>query len=234
MDNFITDIKSFLRKHYREVLILIFMILFIEIAQNVLAEEIMKRDVTGYYLVSKYLIKDTITPIAKVITQFGGPIIIIILAISASIYFRDRKITLSIFLNLAIVLFINQSLKRIVQRPRPIEYRIIDEGGYSFPSGHSMGSMAFYGFLIYLIFKKVKNKKLKILEIVLLSILIVLIGLSRIYLGVHYISDVLAGYFLTLAYLAVYTGLIDDYIGTNSIVWPDFKRKAKEIKEEQK
>ena len=49
-------------------------------------------------------------------------------------------------------------IKRILQRPRPTEYRIIEETGYSFPSGHSMVSMAFYGYLIYLIYKYINNK----------------------------------------------------------------------------
>lgn len=229
----IEKIVSFIKRHYREILILIFVILFLEIAENVLAKEIMERDIRGYYYISRYLINDTVTPIAKVITQFGGPIIIVLLAICSSIYFSDKKITISIFLNLGLVGLINHVLKRIVQRPRPIEYRIIDERGYSFPSGHSMASMAFYGFLIYLIFKKVKNKKLKVFEIAILSLLIVLIGMSRIYLGVHYTSDVLAGFFLSIAYLVLYTGIIDDYIGTNRVIWPNFKR-TKENKEEQK
>ena len=82
-------------------------------------------------------------------------------------------------------------LKLIIQRPRPDEYRIIDASGYSFPSGHSMISMAFYGFIIYLICKYVNNKILKYFLIGLLGSLIILIGVSRVYLGVHYVSDVL-------------------------------------------
>lgn len=109
---------------------------------------------------------------------------------------------------------LNQILKNIVQRPRPTEFRMIDESGYSFPSGHSMASAAFYGFLIYLVYKKVKNKKLKITIITLLSLLIILIGISRIYLGVHYTSDVLAGFFVSISYLTIYISIIDDYIGT--------------------
>ena len=96
-------------------------------------------------------------------------------------------------------------LKFILQRPRPTEYRIINETGYSFPSGHSMVSMAFYGFLIYLIYKNVKNKYLKVTLISILAILTVSIGISRIYLGVHYTSDVLAGFLISLSYLVLYT-----------------------------
>ena len=91
-----------------------------------------------------------------------------------------------------------------MQRPRPTEHRIIDESGYSFPSGHSMVSAAFYGFLIYLIYKNVKNKYLKWGLITILSLLVFLIGVSRIYLGVHYTSDVLAGFLVAISYLIIF------------------------------
>lgn len=68
-----------------------------------------------------------------------------------------------------------------------------------------MVSMAFYGLLIYLIYKNVKNKYLKVILIVLLSLLIVMIGISRIYLCVHYTSDVLAGFLMAISYLIVYS-----------------------------
>lgn len=71
-----------------------------------------------------------------------------------------------------------------------------------------MVSMAFYGYLIYLIYRYIENKYIKWLLIVLLSILICLIGISRIYLGVHYTSDVLGGFLLSISYLVVYISLI--------------------------
>ena len=67
-----------------------------------------------------------------------------------------------------------------------------------------MISMAFYGFLIYLIYKYVKNKKLKYISITLISILIIFIGISRIYLGVHYTSDILAGFLFSISYLIIF------------------------------
>ena len=75
-----------------------------------------------------------------------------------------------------------------------------------------MASMAFYGFIIYLIYKNIKNKYIKWISIILLSILILAIGFSRIYLGVHYTSDVLGGFLLTIAYLMVYTSVIKNKI----------------------
>jgi undecaprenyl-diphosphatase len=96
-----------------------------------------------------------------------------------------------------------------VQRPRPEEYRIINESGYSFPSGHSMVSMAFYGLLIYWIIKHVENKYYKYILVTLLGMLIILIGTSRIYLGVHYTSDVIAGFLIAFSYLIIFISIIE-------------------------
>ena len=125
---------------------------------------------------------------------------------------KNKKIGLSIFTNLVIITVLNQLLKRILQRPRPTEYRIIQETGYSFPSGHSMISMAFYGYLIYLIYRYVKNKYIKWISISLLSILICLIGISRIYLGVHYTSDVLGGFLISISYLVIYISAVNKFL----------------------
>ena len=111
-----------------------------------------------------------------------------------------------------VITILNQILKRILQRPRPTEFRIIEETGYSFPSGHSMVSMAFYGYLIYLIYKYAKNKYIKWALITLLSILICSIGISRIYLGVHYTSDVLGGFLISVSYLIIYISFVNRFL----------------------
>lgn len=74
-----------------------------------------------------------------------------------------------------------------------------------------MVSMAFYGYIIYLIYHKMKNPYLKYTVCFFLSMLIVLIGISRIYLGVHYASDVLAGFCVSIAYLIVFTTVTKKY-----------------------
>jgi undecaprenyl-diphosphatase len=76
-----------------------------------------------------------------------------------------------------------------------------------------MVSMAFYGFLIYLINLKINNKKVKKIFIGIISIVILFIGFSRIYLGVHYTSDVIAGYLFSLGYLITYTQIIGKKLG---------------------
>ena len=124
---------------------------------------------------------------------------------------KNKKIGLSIFSNLVIITVLNQLLKRILQRPRPTEFRIIEETGYSFPSGHSMVSMAFYGYLIYLIYRYVKNKYVKWISIAFLSVLICSIGVSRIYLGVHYTSDVLGGFLVSISYLILFISTVNKF-----------------------
>jgi undecaprenyl-diphosphatase len=99
-------------------------------------------------------------------------------------------------------------LKNIFQRERPAEFRLVNATGYSFPSGHSMVSTAFYGFIIYLIWKLEKDPTRRWIGIIGLSLLILGIGISRIYLGVHYTSDVVAGFLISIAYLVVYIRIV--------------------------
>ncbi len=94
--------------------------------------------------------------------------------------------------------------KIIFHRPRPIAANLIaSPASYSLPSGHALISVCFYGFIAYLLFKKLKNKFSKIAILILFLLLALLIGLSRTYLGVHYPSDVLAGWYLGFAILAL-------------------------------
>lgn len=92
--------------------------------------------------------------------------------------------------------------KLIVDRPRP-EYAVYLEHSGSFPSGHSTVAVAFYGFLIYLLPKYLKTKRERVLIISTGSLLIILIGFSRLYLGVHYLSDILIGYLIGLLWLCL-------------------------------
>ena len=204
-------IKEFIIKHWKWIVLFICLIGFLELAEDVFNKEIMNGDIIGYKIISTFLISDFATPIAKFITNFGGAIFIILLTVILIAVIKNKKIGLSILTNLAIITILNQLLKRILQRPRPTEYRIIEESGYSFPSGHSMISMAFYGYLIYLIYKYVENKNVKWILISLLSILICLIGISRIYLGVHYTSDVLGGFLIYISYLVIYISAVNKF-----------------------
>lgn len=208
----IEKIEEFVKKNIKWIILFGCIIIFLAIAEDVFFKEIMKGDIIGYKIISTYLISDSITPIAKIITNFGGATWLVLICIILLVAIKNKKIGIAIAFNLGIVTLLNILLKNILQRPRPTEYRIIDESGYSFPSGHSMVSMAFYGFIIYLIYKYIKNKYIKWTSITILSILILTIGISRIYLGVHYTSDVLAGFLISIAYLILYTNIINKYL----------------------
>lgn len=205
-------IKEGIVKNLKWIVLFICIIGFISLAEDVFHKEIMNGDIIGYKIISTYLISDFATPIAQFITNFGGATFLTGIAFLLLLVIKNKKIGISICSNLVIATGLNILLKNILQRPRPTEYRLIDESGYSFPSGHSMISMAFYGFVIYLIYKYVKNKYIKWSLITILSILIVSIGISRIYLGVHYTSDVLAGFLIAISYLVIYTGIINKFL----------------------
>ncbi len=148
-------------------------------------------------------------------TRLGDIIPVTIITICLLMIFNkeDRYILGS---SMIITLLINQGLKYIIQRPRPpLEERLISQSGYSYPSGHSMMAMCLYGVLIYLINTKLKNKKLKIILTIILSIIILLIGVSRIYVRVHYPSDVLGAYLLTILILIINITLINNHIRGN-------------------
>ena len=204
--------KEIVAKNIKWIILFICILITVLIAEDVMEKEIMEIDTIGYKIMSEHIISEEVTPIAKVITEFGGAIFLITLSIILLIVIKNKKIGILIWINLAISTIINQVLKNIIQRPRPTEFRIINQNGYSFPSGHSMASMTFYGFLIYLIYKKVKNKYLKWTLISLLSILIILIGASRVYLGVHYTSDVIAGILISTSYLIMFTSIAKKYL----------------------
>ena len=206
-------IKEIIIKERKWIVAFICIIGFLMFAEDVFTKEIMLVDITGYDFISKYIISENLTPIVKFITNLGGTIFLISLTILLLIIFlfkfKNKKIGFAIVINIINSALLNMILKNILQRPRPEEFRIISVTGYSFPSGHSMNSMAFYGFLIYLIYIKIENKYIKWALISILSVLIILVGISRIYLGVHYTSDVLAGFLISIVYLILYINIIN-------------------------
>jgi len=141
---------------------------------------------------------DWLTPIMKVITYMGNwqTITVICLILLA---FRKTRLTYGVPLSIG-ALFVslaNKGIKAIVMRPRPDQAMfLIEQGGWSFPSGHSITSMFFYGMAIWLIRRNVTDHRLADILTVLLAIPMILIGVSRVYLGVHYPTDVLAGWCL--------------------------------------
>lgn len=94
-------------------------------------------------------------------------------------------------------------LKYLFQRKRPLSPLLKAAKGLSFPSGHAIMAVTFYGLLVYIIIHTIEISWLKYLLVFLLLLLIILIGCSRVYLRVHYASDVLAGFIIGLLWLLI-------------------------------
>lgn len=95
-------------------------------------------------------------------------------------------------------------IKNTIERPRPpLINALVSESTYSFPSGHTFVAIAFYGILIYFIIQSEKNKFFKIISFILGIFLIILVGASRIYLGAHWPSDVLASFAAGSAWITI-------------------------------
>ena len=154
---------------------------------------------------------DFLTKIVKVVTILGDKYFIafLVLVIAAILFVKKkRRTSILMCFNLANIVILNKVIKYIVARPRPATM-IIEKDGFSFPSGHSMLSIGIYGFLIYLVNKSNLSKKFKNCLTIVLSLIIVLVGFTRLYLGVHYPSDIIGGYLLTGAYLITFITLIN-------------------------
>ncbi len=195
------------KKVFKWVILFICILAFIGILREVFKQETLQMDKIVYQHIVN-LRQNGLTIIMMAITNFGAPYFLITIALLSIICIKDKKIGIWITLNLIISAILNVLLKNLIQRPRPQEYRLIEEYGYSFPSGHSMVSVAFYGLIAYLIWKKLENKKGRYILSTIFAILPILIGFSRIYLGVHYTSDVLAGLLLSVSYLIIFTTII--------------------------
>lgn len=213
-------LKTFLYKNIKWFILLITLIIFIYIVQNVFTQETLKIDKIVYDTVISQYRTDMLTTIFTCITALGSAFVLVGICIFSFLFLKNKRVSICLCANLMISYLTNLFLKNIIQRERPNDFRLIDETGYSFPSGHSMVSMAFYGLIIYFIYKYVKNKYIKWSLCAMLTILIFLIGFSRIYLGVHYTSDVIAGFIASIGYLIIFTSmisLIKDFSKTKNI-----------------
>ena len=163
------------------------------------------------------------------ITDLGDEVTYAIIIIAVAIWFivdkKNVRWLIQSFIILASTAALNVYIKHYISRERPeLEMRLIEASSFSYPSGHSMCALAFYGFLVYLAYAKVKHNWVKILAFIFLPLLIIAIGASRVYLGVHYPSDVLAGFAAGLFWLVLIIAVMNGF---------KLYRRRKRLKERQ-
>lgn len=194
---------NYIKENKKKIILITSAVLFTIITYFIFNNQINHLDT----LVHSYILgirNKNLTSILLTITNISSAYALIVLSILLLIIIKEKKIPLLITLNLICSYALNAFAKVIFTRPRPIGINLIEESGFSYPSGHSMVSMAYYGFIAYLIYKKQTNKLIKTIIIVSLLLTILLVGFSRIYLGVHYLSDVIGGFLLSIVYLMIF------------------------------
>lgn len=191
----------------RNIIIFLCLISFLIIGLYVIKIDGNVIDNTVYNFIISFKSKYT-TLFFKGVTFLSSVLFMVVVSILLLLVkkIKYRKLML---INIILDVILNTCLKYIFRRERPRDIMMVIENGFSFPSGHTMLATIFYGFIIYLIYKSDKSRKFKYVSIILLSLLILLIGISRIYLGVHYTTDVLGGYLISISYLMVFIYYIE-------------------------
>jgi len=178
---------------------------FVGIAKWVTSKDVIVFDSTMIAFVQSF-VSDRFTEWMIAISFFGSiKWIAAVLIIVACLLCWKKKYALAIFLLGAsgAGALLNKGLKWFFKRERPDILPIVIEKSYSFPSGHSMGSLLFYGSLAFVVLHLMRPSKLRAIAVFVFCLFILLIGISRIYLGVHFPTDVLGGYSIGMAFLFI-------------------------------
>jgi len=189
------------------IITLFFIYLFFEVIQSYIGQEtLIRADLRIINLISHFRTPELSQFMLFITYLAQGEIVTVAVIFSLIILILLRKWS---YIRSLLIFVIGGELfvwiiKNIIDRPRPpLTEALVTETSYSFPSGHSFIAIAFYGLIIFFLFDSFKKKYLKILSLVLGIILVILIGASRIYLGAHWPSDVLASYTSGLAWLTI-------------------------------
>jgi membrane-associated phospholipid phosphatase len=177
---------------------------FISIAKMIFKDKKQAFDQHAFDFLSKY-VSDVNTDVMQVFTFLGTHTFLIPANLALVAWFlfikKHRWYSIKVPVVALSSLLLMFSLKFIFHRDRPLSPLLEVAKGYSFPSGHALMSITFYGLLVFLVWQIEKSSLLKWLLTLLLVLLIISIGISRVYLRVHYASDVLAGFCVGLMWL---------------------------------
>jgi undecaprenyl-diphosphatase len=148
-----------------------------------------------------------LTAIMRGISFVGSSLFLTIATIAMFAWFMSRRWRRDAWLFGITMLgaaILNTTLKLTFRRPRPVPFfNLLAPESYSFPSGHSLASFCFFGALATILTARINNTRINLLTWLISGVIVLLIGLSRIYLGVHYTTDVLAGFAAALIWIAV-------------------------------
>lgn len=197
-----------LRSNIRLVILLAAALVFVALLGEVLEGEIMRLDSLAYSFFVETLRSDAVTPVMEGFTSLASVAVVLVMTMLVAVLAPGKAPGWCAVGNLAGAVVLNQLLKNIIQRPRPDGFRLVAESGYSFPSGHSMVSMAFFGLIIWMVWRYHRRDVMRYVWCAAFALVIVMVGVSRVYLGVHYASDVIAGFCVSLVWLAFYTRVV--------------------------
>ncbi len=166
-----------------------------------LAEEVLEGSTQRFDALVRTAVHQLATPgLTRLMQAFSflGSVVAVttmcLVAICVSLYFRRARTAALLAITMLGVAALDVSLKHAFHRPRPVAFFGATPSSYSFPSGHAFGSLCFYGVLAAILAARVRRRVAKFCLWMAAALLIGMIGFSRIYLGVHYPSDVIAGY----------------------------------------
>ena len=145
----------------------------------------------------------------KIITNFASTKFFIFICFIFLLFLKEKKIAylfIGIMLGCSLVVGF---FKNIIKRERPNINRLVYEKGYSYPSGHTVSAISFYGFILFLAIISNVVLPFKIVLSFILILLILLIGYSRVFLGVHYFSDIIGAIILGFSYLLLYIYIVN-------------------------
>jgi undecaprenyl-diphosphatase len=170
--------------------------LFAKVADDVMEQETHGLD-NAVYLSLRQFASPGLDRLATALSWMGSELVAVLLAVLLLVMAYQRRwgVAVSLAMVAAGAQFLNNVLKAFFQRQRPNPTTFfIPAQAFSFPSGHAMVSASFYCFVAYLGWRLIPNRVARVVLVVVLGVVVFLIGLSRVYLGVHYFTDVIAGY----------------------------------------
>ena len=189
-------LKKILKENIGYLIALIILLIISVVVKLYFSDYILSFDksISDFFQIK--LVSESNTTFMKAITFFGSAIPFIVIVLLTFLFIKNKSYSFYMFVNLLWVYLVSVIFKNVIMRERPVISLIEKPSDFSFPSGHTMCSIAFYGFVVYLLLKNVKNYFLKWLIIFIFAMLVIFIGISRIYLNVHYFTDVIAGLIL--------------------------------------